>query len=138
MTPVQYLGQEKYIQLKQNVFKMGFHLIPSSLSLQVEFPFYIKFGMSPSFYIFYIFVFSNLYGLCVLYANWTKTRFISSIKCKHILVEFCFNWMHFFCPMYCTDIIWDWSIYIFDSNITYTIQELVNLKSLKKMIEDWI
>ena len=73
--------------------------------------------MSPSFNIFCIFVFANLYGLCVLYANWTKERLISSIKCKHILIAFCFNWIHFMCPMYCTNFIWDWFIYILDSNI---------------------
>ena len=27
MMPLQYLGHEKYIHLKQNVFKMGLHLI---------------------------------------------------------------------------------------------------------------
>jgi hypothetical protein len=37
MKPVQYLGQEKYIQLKQNVFKMGFYLIDEMTLVLVQF-----------------------------------------------------------------------------------------------------
>jgi hypothetical protein len=37
MTPVQYLEHEKYIQLKQNIFKMGLHLIEEMRIVFVQF-----------------------------------------------------------------------------------------------------
>jgi hypothetical protein len=37
MMPVQYLEQEKYIQLKQKVFKMGLHLIDEMTLVFVQF-----------------------------------------------------------------------------------------------------
>jgi hypothetical protein len=37
MTPVQYLGHEKYIQLKQNVIKMCLHLIEEMSLVFVQF-----------------------------------------------------------------------------------------------------
>ena len=86
-------------------------------SCRWHFPFYIKFNMSPSFNISCIFVLANICGSWVIYANWTKTRVISSIKCKPILKTFCFNWMYFSCSRYCTGVIRDWSIYIFYSNM---------------------
>jgi hypothetical protein len=37
MTPVQYLEQEKYIELKQKVFKMDLHLIDEMTLVFVQF-----------------------------------------------------------------------------------------------------
>ena len=63
------------------------------------------------------FVFTNVIGFCVIYANMTKTRIFSFIQWKHIFGWLCFNWMQFSSPFYCFNVISNWSIYISNPNM---------------------